>query len=308
MRLLVRILRSWNLSPNSMIDTHCHVHFNAYKGEIPDIIQRSLDKGVNLITVGTQTDTSKGAIEWAEKYDGLWATIGLHPNHTCEQEFVDSNEFDARTKMVKTRCESFDVAYYRELASHPKVVAIGELGLDYYRIPEHLNEEEVKIAQEREVRAQLDLANDVDLPVVIHCRDAHADMCHILKKYIDEKKLERKGVVHCFTGTLAEAQKYHELGFLTSFTGIITFSSRKQEGLTLLQEVVRDVPLEMMMIETDSPYLAPEPHRGKRCEPWMVEFVAQKIAELKNISLEEVISTTTQNAEKLFGISYTKPL
>jgi len=280
-----------------MIDTHCHVHFRAYKEDMDEVIKRSLQKGVRMITVGTQSTTSKNGVEIAEKYDGVYTTIGLHPNHTCEQHFEDELE------EIKTRCEEFDIDYYRDLAKHPKVVAIGECGLDYYRIPAEVDRDALIAKQKREVRKQFDLADELNLPVVIHCRDAHADQVAILKEYLDAGRMKRRGVVHCFTGTLEEAKAYHAIGFLTSFTGIITFPPRKSDGpISPLQQVVRDCPLEMMMIETDAPYLTPVPHRGERNEPWMVEFVAAKIAELKGITVGEVDRVTTANAEKLFGI------
>jgi len=288
-----------------LIDTHCHVHFHAYKNDMDEVVKRSLIKNVFLITVGTQSETNKKAIELAEKYDGVWATIGLHPNHTCEQQFVDEEELDG--EIIKTRCEDIDVASYRELAKHPKVVAIGECGLDYYRIPEHLDKKEVKKKQEEVVRTQFDLATELDLPVVIHCRDAHEDQQKMIREYLEAGKLERRGVVHCFTGTLEEAKKYIDLGFLLSFTGIITFPPKKKQDIGTLHtmslpEIIAHIPLEHIMIETDAPYLTPVPHRGERNEPIYVEYVAQKIAEIKNTSLEEVAETTFQNAVRLFRL------
>ncbi len=341
-----------------LIDTHCHVHFNAYHDDMDDVILRTLKKGVFMITVGTQTTTSANGLKVAERYDGVWATVGLHPNHLCEQEFVDENEIDTEkepqepkepegpkdeeevdftatlvasdpdaTKVavnrVKTRCETFDHDYYLSLARHPKCVAIGECGLDYYRLPEHLDRDDLIAKQKETVRAHFDLASEVGLPVVIHCRDAHADQLTIIREYVQAGKLQRRGVVHCFTGTLDQANAYVELGFLISFTGVITFPPRKSDFpgtlvpseadtdatkvagnrvLSPLQQVVRDLPLEHIMIETDSPYLTPVPHRGERNEPWMVEFVAQKISELKGISVQEVARVTTENAKRLFGI------
>jgi TatD DNase family protein len=279
------------------IDTHCHVHFQAYKQDMDDVIERSLKEGVFMITVGTQSTTSKNGLAVAEKFDGVWTTIGLHPNHTCEQQFQDDLE------EIKTRCESFDPAYYRELAKHPKVVAIGECGLDYYRIPENLDRAEVMHKQDEEVRKQFDLADELNLPLVIHCRDAHREQQAIIREYIEAGKLARRGHVHCFTGTLEEAQGYIGLGFLISFTGIITFPPRKTEGpISPLQKVVRDVPLEKIMIETDAPYLTPIPHRGERNEPHYVRHVAEKIAELKRLPLEEVAEATFQNAVTLFNL------
>lgn len=277
-----------------MIDTHCHVHFRAFRNDMDEVIRRSLQKGVQMITVGTQSTTSRRGVEIAEKYDGVWATVGLHPNHTCEQHFEDELE------EIKTRCETFDAAYYRELAKHQKVVAIGESGLDYFRFPEGKDQAELVAQQKEELRKQLELADELQKPVVLHCRDAHADLLTILKEFTDANRLTRRGVVHCFTGTIEEAARYHALRFFTSFTGIITFKARGA-GLSPVQQVVRECPIEMMMLETDAPYLAPEPHRGERNEPWMVGFVAQKIAELKDISVEEVDRVTTKNAKQLFG-------
>ncbi len=295
-----------------MIDTHCHVHFNAYRDDMDDVILRTLQKGVFMITVGTQTTTSANGLKVAEKYDGVWATVGLHPNHLCEQEFVDEQELGEGEKVkIKTRCEMFDHDYYLDLARHPKCVAIGECGLDYYRLPEHFDRNELIAKQKETVRQHFDLASEVGLPVVIHCRDgsptlttsAHTDQLQIIREFVEAGKLQRRGVVHCFTGTLEEANAYVELGFLISFTGVITFPPRKSDGpISPLQQVVRDLPLEHIMIETDSPYLTPVPNRGKRNEPWMVEYVAQKISELKKVSVEEVARVTTENAKRLFGI------
>lgn len=289
-----------------LVDTHCHVHFNAYRDDMDDVIERTLSKGVFMVTVGTQSTTSANGLKVAERFDGMWATIGLHPNHLCEQEFFDDDELapeDSPTPKIKTRCETFDREYYLGLARHPKCVGIGECGLDYYRLPENVDRDELIERQKKTIRAQFDLATEANLPVVIHTRDAHADQIAIVREYVEAGRLPRRGVVHCFTGTLDEARAYVELGFLISFTGIITFPPRKNEGaVSPLQTVVRDLPLEHMMVETDAPYLTPVPHRGERNEPWMVEFVAAKVAELKGISTEEVARVTTENARRLFGI------
>lgn len=274
-----------------LIDSHCHVHFNAYKEDMDEVIQRTLDKGVFMITVGTQQDTSKKGLEIAERYEGIWATIGLHPNHTCKQEFTDDQELST----IKTREEHFDMAFYRELAQHPKCVGIGETGLDYYRIPDGLDPVEVKHVQEATVRAHFDLATEADLPVVIHCRDAYKDQAVLIQEYLDAGKLPRRGVIHCFTGTLEEAQLFVAQGFYISFSGIVTFSKE-------LMEVAKALPLEKILVETDAPYLTPVPNRGKRNEPWQVEYVAAKIAELKEVSIEEVQQMTVKNTKVVFGI------
>lgn len=288
------------------IDTHCHVHFQAYHEDMDAVVQRSLDAGVGMITVGTQSTTSRNGVALAEKYDGVWCTIGLHPNHLHKQEFIDENEVapndnlrlnvSIETTSIKTRAEIFDPAYYRALVQHPKVVAIGEFGLDYYRLPPGVDVQQMKRDQVDAVRAQLQFATEAGKPVVIHCRDAHDDQAVLLEEAIARGGLARRGVIHCFTGTAGEAARYHDLGFFVSITGIVTFGKN-------VQEAVRNIPLAQMMIETDAPYLTPAPYRGKRNEPAYVQYVAEKIAEIKGVSLEEVARVTTENAVRLFGLT-----
>ena len=287
-----------------LIDSHCHVHFNAYKDDMDEVIKRTLDHGVFMITVGTQKDTSAHGLEVAQRYDGMWATVGLHPNHTVEQEFWDNDELspeEQATPKIKTRAEHFDMDYYRELAKHPKCVGIGEFGLDYYRIPEGVDREEVIRRQEETVRAQFDLASEMNKPVVIHCRDAYPQQAVMIREAIEAGKLARRGVIHCFTGTLEEAQTFIELGFYISFSGVITFPPLRRVGANAYNDVIKNIPLGKILIETDCPYVAPVPHRGKRNEPQYVKYVAQKIAELRGLSFEEVEGQTTKNARKLFG-------
>lgn len=287
------------------IDTHCHVHFQAYTEDMDAVVQRSLDAGVGMITVGTQSTTSKNGIALAEKYEGVWCTIGLHPNHLHAQEFFDDNELAPGQQVapgdgpahIKTRAERFDWDYYRDLAKHPKVVAVGEFGLDYYRVPPGVDIEKLKQDQKEQAREQLRFATEVNKPVVIHCRDAHADQAELLKEEIARGGLSRRGVIHCFTGTAEEAVVYRELGFYVSFTGIVTFGKN-------VMEAARAVPLEQILIETDAPYLTPAPNRGKRNEPVNVAYIAQRIAELKGVSVEEVARVTTANAKQLFGLSF----
>jgi TatD DNase family protein len=293
----------------NLIDTHCHVNFHAYKEDADEVIRRSLDAGIFMITVGTQTDTSHQAVEMANKYEGVWAAIGLHPCHLCEQEFTDPQEMD-QIATVKTRSEVFDPEFYRKLAKNPKVVAIGEFGLDYFHIPGGKDTRQNIIDdQKASMRAHLDLANELSLPVIIHSRDSHNDQIKILSEYVREGKLKAGGVIHCYTGTLEQAEKYIELGFLVSFTGIITFEPKRSEitagvKYTEIQEVVRALPLNKIMIETDAPYLAPVPKRGERNEPAYVRHIAEKIAELKDVPLQEVADTTNDNAMRLFEIDF----
>lgn len=287
-----------------LIDTHCHVHFQAYKDDMDEVVKRSLAAGVGMVTVGTQSTTSQKGTELAERYDGVWCAIGLHPNHLHAQQFFDDQELDQenlapRAKnpqdKIKTRAEHFDVAYYAELVQHPKVVAIGEFGLDYFRVPPGMTLDDVKADQIISCQEQLRFATQFQKPVVIHCRDAHADQAKLLHDEINNGGLTRKGVIHCFTGTAAEAAVYHELGFLVAFGGIVTFGKN-------VMEAVREVPLEQIVLETDAPYLSPVPFRGKRNEPMNVEFVAEMIAKLKGVSVDEVARITTENAGRLFGL------
>lgn len=282
-----------------LIDTHCHVHFEAYKEDMDEVVKRSLEEGVAMITIGTQSTTSKNGIALAEKYDGVWATIGLHPNHLHKQEFFDDNELppeEQATGKIKTRSEAFDPEYYKELVNHPKVVAIGEFGLDYYRIPEEASKEQVIEDQKEACRAQLKFASEFNKPIVIHCRDAHKDQIELLRAEIDAGGLEKRGVIHSFTGTAEEAAWYRDLGFLVGLNGILHFSKE-------LQEAVKSIPLEQIIVETDSPYLTPPPHRGKRNEPQFVKFVAAKIAEIKGVDFEKVAKVTNENAARAFGLN-----
>ncbi len=294
-------------------DSHCHIHFQAYRDDMSEVIERTLLQGVFLLTVGTQKDTSKHGLEVAERFEGVWASVGLHPNHLVAQSFFDDNELPPEaqsTPMIKTRAEVFDPSVYRSLAEHPKCVAIGECGLDYYRMPDDADRAAVIDLQKQTVRAHFDLADELNLPVIIHCRDAYQDQLEIVREYVRAGKLARRGVVHCFAGNVEEARDFVKLGFLLGFTGTITFPPRKSDtlvdGLTQSQRVIREIPLTSLLIETDAPYLTPVPHRGERNEPVYVKFVAEKLAQTKNISLNEVEEVTFQNAIRLFGIKKPK--
>ncbi|MFH1766844.1 MAG: TatD family hydrolase [Patescibacteria group bacterium] len=281
-----------------LIDSHCHVHFQAYKDDMDEVIARTLENGVQMITVGTQSDTSAKAIEIAEKYDGVWATIGLHPNHLHNQEFFDSDELppeEQGTDKIKTRAEKFDIEYYKKLASHPKVVAVGEFGLDYYHLPPNIDREQMIQDQKNAAKEQLHFATEVAKPVIIHSRDAFEDQIELIKDEIAKGGLQKRGVIHSFTGTAEQAAAYWQLGFYIGLNGILTFSKE-------LQAEVKKIPLEQILVETDAPYLSPPPFRGKRNEPWHVQFVAEKITEIKGLSFDEVAQITTANTIKLFGL------
>ncbi len=284
-----------------LIDTHAHLNFGAFKDDCDETIKRTLAAGTWLINVGSQSTTSERAVEIANKYpEGVYAAVGLHPTHLFEME-VDESEVDVR---FKSRKEEWNADFYEKLAKNKKVVAIGEIGLDYNFIPKNVDLEMAKKKQQEVFRQALDSADKLNLPVIIHSRDTHDDLIPILQEYLDAGKLPRRGVLHCFTGNWADAQKYLDLGFLISFTGIITFKPKPNQMALQekILEVVAKIPLEKIMIETDAPYLTPDPHRGKRNEPLYVEFVARKIAEIKNISFDKVADITTKTAKTFFRI------
>lgn len=257
-----------------LIDTHCHLNFEAFQKDYQAVAKRCQERGMKIVTVGSQLETSKRAADMAHEFDFVFAAVGLHPTHINDQEFLREE--------------------YLNLAKDNKVVAIGETGLDYYQMWADSKEEEAKAkeAQKELLKKHLALAREVGLPVILHCRDAYEDLIALMK---EEKDI--RAVVHCFLASREIARQFLALDFSLGFTGIITFTDDQE-----LFEVVKEVPLEKMLIETDAPYLAPEAYRGKRCEPIYVEEVAKKIAALKNIPVEKVIEQTGKNAEEFFKI------
>src|SRR3989344_2217244 len=256
-------------------DTHTHVNFNAFKNDWREVIDRALKNDIWIFNVGSQSTTSKQAVEIAENYEkGVYAAIGLHPSHSEEQEFNED--------------------YYLELAKNDKVVAIGECGLDYYGIRN--KELGIKNKQRENFIKHIELAQKINKPLIIHCRDAHDDIISILNSYFLIHNSKLCGIMHFFTGTLEQAQRYIDLGFYISFSGVITFTDA-------YDDIVKNLPLDRILIETDAPYVAPTPYRGKRNEPSYVIEVAKKIAEIKEISLEEVAEQTTKNARIIFNIT-----
>ena len=248
-----------------LIDTHAHLNFNAYKDDSSKVLQRSLDNGVWMINVSSQYSTSKRAVEMAEKYEnGAYAAIGLHPIHL--------------------EIEAFDYEKYKELAKSKKVVAIGEIGLDYK--PEYASSEE---KQKTVLSQQLKLAEALSLPVIFHCRMSHDDLIKILS----ENGSRTGGVIHCFTGAWKQAEKYLGMGLYLGFNGIIFKLN--------LDEIIEKTPLDRVLLETDCPYLTPKPMEGRN-EPSYVKYVAEKIAKVKGLGYEEVVEITTKNAQKLFRI------
>jgi TatD DNase family protein len=277
------------------IDTHAHVNFGAFKDDADQVIKNSLNEKTWMINIGTESKTSKRALDYANKYEiGVYAAVGLHPIHLSAMEAKDE-EYD-----FITRNEEFNYDIYEKLAQFEKAVAVGEIGLDYYHIDATLDVNEVKKKQKEIFTSQLLLARRLDLPAIIHCRQAHDDMLAILKEFKKENKdLIPKdkpwGVMHCFSGNEDLAWQYFNLGFIISFTGLITFS-RQWDNL------IRKLPNEKFMIETDCPFMTPEPFRGQRNEPTLVKYVAERIAEIKNMSVEKVADITTKNAQEFFKI------
>lgn len=285
------------------IDIHSHVNFRAFDEDRDAVIKRALENETIVINVGTQADTSRAAVALAEQYEsGVYAIVGLHPIHTGAS-YHDEKELGEGGKEFTSRGEVFDKEIYREFLKNPKVVGIGECGLDYYRMDEESIEKQ-KLA----FIAQIELANEFGKPLMLHIRnnpkkvhpadgtpqegnlDAYADALELLKKYS-----KVKGDVHFFAGDLKTAQDFVDFGFTISFTGVITFTHD-------YDEVVKNTPLDMIVTETDAPYITPVPYRGKRNEPLYVREVVKRIAEIKNLPEAEVAQAVLENAKRVFGI------
>lgn len=278
-----------------IIDTHSHLNFKAYKNDLDEVINRTLRDNVWMINIGTEYETSRQAVELAEKYnEGVYAAIGLHPIYAGAEFQKIKTDPEEGEFLVKE--QDFDKEKYKELAKSKKVVAVGEIGLDYYYRPKTSRKLELFKEKQKEVfKQQLELARELNLPVILHCRMAHDDLIDILKFQISIK-----GVVHCFTGSLDQAKKYIEMGFYIGINGIIY----KMD----LDEVIKKTPLDKILVETDCPYLIPPLARrspegeGGRNEPIFIKHVVQKIADLKRVSFDEVAYETAENARKLFRI------
>jgi TatD DNase family protein len=284
-------------------DAHTHVQFSAYDADRDAVVQRAKDAGVRFVNIGTQKDTSRRAVELAERNEGVFAVVGLHPVHTS-RSFHDVDELggDETAKGFTSRGEIFDKAYYRELALHPKTLAIGECGLDYF----HFNEDESRETQVQKQKdaflAQIMLAAEVKKPLMIHCREAFPDLISILRSELAIRNSKNPGIIHFFTGTVAEAQELLDLGFSFTFGGAITFPPRKGKSAGDYDEVIHLIPADRILSETDAPYVAPAAYRGNRNEPAYIIEVVKKLAELKNVSVGEMASQIRDNAKKVFGI------
>lgn len=252
-----------------LIDTHAHLEMSKFDKDRDEVIERALQNGIDaIIAVGINLEDSEKAIALAKSHDAVYATVGVHPH---DAKSIDTATYDSLKK----------------LAAREKVVAYGEIGLDFFR------DRSPRDIQINRFEEQLDLAVELNLPVVIHSRDAHQETFEILEKH----KENLRGVLHCFSGDYEMAKKYIDLGYYISIPGTITFPNAGK-----LVEVVEKIPMDSMLIETDSPFLAPVPKRGKRNEPAYVAYVAKKIYEIRRMTLEEVGIATSENARNLFGI------
>jgi TatD DNase family protein len=259
-----------------LIDTHVHLDFGQFDDDRDAVLARAWQAGVAaIVTIGIDLETSRAAVALAEAHKRVFATVGFHPH--------DAKIADATA-----------LAELRELARHPQVVAVGEMGLDFYR------DRSPRDVQRHVFGQQLRIAAELDKPVVIHDRQAHAETLEILRQWVTESQpepCEYRGVFHCFSGDLALAQAAIELGFFIGVDGPITYRNARK-----LPAIVKALPLDRLLVETDAPFLTPHPHRGQRNEPAYVRLVAQKVANLKNLPLEEIARTTTANAQTLFRL------
>ncbi|NLN14518.1 MAG: TatD family hydrolase [Tissierellia bacterium] len=252
------------------IDSHAHLDDSRFDGDRDILIKSLKDNDIELvINIGADLQSSIDSLKLADKYDNIYATIGVHPHSAKEVTEETLEEF-------------------RKLAKHPKVVAIGEIGLDFYY------DNSPRDIQRKWFREQLKLAKELNLPVVIHSREATKETYDIIK---EEQDGTLRGVLHCFSASKEVAMEYIKLGFYISLAGPVTFKNAR-----VAKEVAKAVPLDKLLIETDCPYLAPEPNRGRRNEPKYVRYVAEKIAELRGIPVEEVAEQTRKNTKELFGI------
>lgn len=260
-----------------LTDTHCHLNLNTFQNDLEAVVERALSAGVQRILVpGIDLETSRLAVDLAERHPMLFAAVGIHPSSAAE--------FDGK---------SIDQLY--QLAQRPKVVAIGEIGLDFYR------DRAPRSMQSEVFAAQLDLAGELGLPVVVHNRDAFREVNSLLSAWVTGLKAAKKsttgrpGVMHSFDGTLEEAQESVALGFSVGISGPVTFKNAHEK-----HRVAAGLPVETLLIETDAPFLTPHPHRGERNEPAYTEYVSRRLAEIRGIGAKEIAGITAENAARLF--------
>ena len=257
-----------------MFDSHCHLQMATFKGDLPAVLERARRDGLqSAVVIGMDVPTSRQAADLAARHEGLYATAGVHPH---DASCVDAEVMES----------------LREMAGEPRVVAIGETGLDFYR---NLSPPAV---QRRAFREQLALAGELDLPVVVHSRQADQETFAVLREWAADKRRNGPlGVLHCFAGDTNLAAEYTQLGFMLSMAGNVTYPNAKR-----LQAVAASVPLEHLLVETDCPFLPPESHRGRRCEPAHVRETIEFIAALRGADSDEIAAVTTANARHLYGL------
>jgi TatD DNase family protein len=259
-------------------DTHAHLDYPDFAAEVPLVIERAEAAGITrIVSIGTDLESSRRAVELSERHSSVFATVGWHPSEVSR----------APTEV----CPEL-----RELAKHPKVVAIGEIGLDYYRLPSKKtgsvsDDEPYKQKQKEIFRQQLELAAEAGLNCVVHQRDSFEDTLRIVQEFVGRTWT----VFHCFAGSVADARQVLDAGSLVSFTGVVTFKNAQT-----VRDTVAALPLGQFMVETDSPFLAPIPYRGKRCEPAYVKAIAEKVAEVKSVSLDALSEATCATARQFF--------
>jgi len=262
-----------------LLDTHAHLSSPKFEGVEEEVLRRAKESGViAVIDPGCDLASSRRAVGNAKRFEGVYAAVGFHPSRAAELDERALREL-------------------RKLARHEKVVAIGEVGLDLYRYGDIGLDIQLDA-----LRRQLELAAELGLPCIVHCREGRdveppGPAFEALLRLLSEEFPEIKGVMHCFSGTAELALKFVELGWMIGITGVVTFPNARRT-----QRVAMEVAMGALLIETDSPYLAPLPMRGRTCEPWMVKFVAQKVASLKGASVEELGRKTTENARRLFNL------
>ncbi|MEW6230708.1 MAG: TatD family hydrolase [Chloroflexota bacterium] len=266
---------------SQLIDTHAHLDSDEYAHDLESVIERAGQAGIQgIVTVGVDLPTSRKAIGIAERFASVRAAVGVHPHEAKSMNWAA-------------------IASLRELCRHPRVVAVGEIGLDFYR---NLSPRKAQLAA---FRQQLELASQMGLPVIIHDRAAHSDVMSTFAEWLPQSQANTRGpakpvgVLHCFSGDLAMAQRVVEMGFFISLAGPVTFANARAT-----KDMAQKIPLDRLLLETDCPFLAPEPHRGQRNEPAYVRYVADQVAELRNLSPAIVRKQTTINAKLLFDFNH----
>jgi len=293
-----------------LVDTHAHLNINAFELDREEVIKRCLENNIWIINIGTNFETSKRAAEIAEKYEkGVYASIGLHPINLetgLVKMKVDEwegkhfeKDYNPPTTLPAFGGAPFDYEKYKKLAKSEKVVAIGEIGLDYYWKPKTTKKKELFKQKQKELfLKELKLAEELNLPAIFHCRMAYEDLLEILNYKLKTINYQLRGVMHGFVGTLEQLKEYLKMGFYIGFNGIIF---KKIEGINF-EENIKITPLDRILVETDCPYLAPPAFKDQRNEPLYVKYIAEKIAEIKKIRYEEIAEVATENAKKLFNI------